>query len=410
MAARQEAGLHALASHAAEWSPWWRQRFASLGVVAEGMTLAGLPGMPVLEREDIRRHRDAMRTTDPSLRVMAKATGGSSGVPLQFYFDEESYDRRNAAWHRGYGWAGAAPGTRQFYLWGVPLERPPLRARLKTRAYEALYRRTVVSCFGLDEAAVPSVAAALGRTRPEVIVAYVNPLYFLARSLAARGVRPWQPRSIVVGAEKLHDFQRETIEAVFRAPVFETYGSREFMLIGAECPEHAGLHLTAEHLIVEVVDDAGRPVAPGVEGDILVTDLHNRALPFIRYRNGDRGVMAGGPCRCGRTLPRLARVTGRRLDVLMSPEGRTIPGEVFPHLLKDFPGVERFQVIQEEPDRIRLLLVAGPAWRDRDEATIRAAITEITGAGVRLEVERVAAIPLTAAGKHLVVVNRLGAP
>src|SRR5690606_21936692 len=138
--------------------------------------------------------------------------------------------------------------------------------------------------------------------------------------------------SIVVGAEKLHDFQRDLIERVFEAPVFETYGSREFMLIGAECEHHDGLHVTAENLIVEVIDDDGNPVPEGTEGDVAITDLTNLGMPFIRYRNGDRAVAAEGDCACGRTLPRLARVAGRRLDVLTTPDGRQLPGEFFPHI------------------------------------------------------------------------------
>ena len=108
--------------------------------------------------------------------------------------------------------------------------------------------------------------------------------------LEARGCVPPAPRSVVVGAEKLHDFQRVTIERVFRAPVFETYGCREFMLIGAECEHHNGLHLTMENLHVELVDDAGAPVAPGVEGNVIVTDLTNLGMPFVRYATGDRAV------------------------------------------------------------------------------------------------------------------------
>src|SRR5207249_9066595 len=100
---------------------------------------------------------------------------------------------------------------------------------------------------------------------PDVIVAYTNPLYALARSLEDQGLKAISPRSIIVGAEKLHPFQRALIERVFGAPVFETYGSREFMLIGAECDRHEGLHLTTENLLVEVLDDDGRPTPEGAE-------------------------------------------------------------------------------------------------------------------------------------------------
>src|SRR6185437_4278751 len=135
---------------------------------------------------------------------------------------------------------------------------------------------------------------------PDVIVAYTNPLDSFASMLRERGWRPFSPRAIVVGAEKLHDFQRRRIEEVFGAPVFETYGSREFMLIGAECDRHRGLHLTAENLLVEVLDDDGQPTPPGEEGDVVITDLYNYGMPFVRYANGDRGVAGFEGCACGR--------------------------------------------------------------------------------------------------------------
>ena len=178
------------------------------------------------------------------------------------------------------------------------------------------------------------------------------------------------------------------------------------MLIGAECPAHNGLHLTAEQLVVEVLDDEGTPVPEGVEGDVVITDLTNFGMPFIRYRNGDRAIAAAGTCSCGRHLPRLARVTGRRLDVLTTPEGRQLPGEFFPHILKEFGAVQRFQVVQEEPHVITVRLVA-PAWSDADAIRLRREVSAVAGGALEVRVEQVDDIPLTGAGKLKVVVNRL---
>jgi phenylacetate-CoA ligase len=184
------------------------------------------------------------------------------------------------------------------------------------------------------------------------------------------------------------------------------------MLIGAECEHHAGLHLTMEQLLVEVVDAEGVPVPEGVEGDVVITDLTNFGMPFIRYANGDRAVMATAPCACGRGLPLLAAVTGRRLDVLVTPEGGQLPGEFFPHILKERASVQRFQVIQEVADAVTVRLVA-PDWTAADSAWLRREVAATSGSALRLEIEQVAEIPLTAAGKLQVVVNRLagtGAP
>jgi phenylacetate-CoA ligase len=404
--ALQAERLQALLGHAARHTPWYAAEWRRLGLDPAGVrSVADLGAWPIITRDTIRAHRETMRSDD-GRALIAKATGGSSGVPLRFDLCLDSNERRMAAWHRGYGWAGAAPGTRQWYLWGVPPETTADWRKRKVRLYDRLYRRTTESCFALGEASVDRLLASLRRTRPDAIVAYTNAIYTFARLLEARGLVPPPPGSIVVGAEKLHGFQREVIERVFRAPVFETYGSREFMLIGGECAEHAGLHLTMEHLVVEVVDAAGMPVPAGTEGDVVVTDLTNFGMPFVRYANGDRAVMASAPCACGRGLPMLAAVTGRRLDVLVTPEGGQLPGEFFPHILKERPSVQRFQVIQDVPDAITVRLVA-PGWTDADSAWLRREVAATSGSTLRLEIEQVAEIPLTGAGKLQVVVNRL---
>lgn len=399
--------LRALLLHAQRTAPWYGESWRVGGLDARELrSMDDFARWPVIDRDTIRAHREAMRSTAPGIRLIQKATGGSSGVPLQFDLDHDSNERRMAAWHRGYGWAGAAPGTRQWYLWGVPPAATVDWKKRKGRLYDRLYRRTTMSCFDLADARAEAFAASLAATRPDAIVAYTGALATLAALFEERGIVPVAPGSVVVGAERLHPHQRTLIERVFRAPVFETYGSREFMLIAGECEAHAGLHLTWEHHLVELLDDEGRPVAPGEEGNVVVTDLTNLGMPFIRYANGDRAVALPGACACGRTLPRLARIAGRRLDVLRTPDGRSLPGEFFPHILKERCAVRRFQVIQEVPEAVQVRLVA-PGWSAEDDAWLRREVAATAGAGLRLDITLVDDIPLTAAGKLQVVINRL---
>jgi phenylacetate-CoA ligase len=391
-------------------SPWYASSWRAAGLDARDLKQpTDFHRWPVIDKDAIRAHRLGMRSTTPGVRLIAKATGGSSGVPMQFDLDTDSNEQRMAAWHRGYQWAGAAPGTRQWYLWGVAPSSSAAWRKQKARLYDRLYRHTTVSCFDLGEGTVTTFLDSLVRTRPHAIVSYTNAIYAFAMMLEARGCIPPAPRSVVVGAEKLHDFQRATIERVFRAPVFETYGCREFMLIGAECDHHNGLHLTMENLHVELVDDAGAPVPPGVEGNVIVTDLTNLGMPFVRYATGDRAVASADPCPCGRGLPLLSKVTGRRLDILSTPDGRALPGEFFPHILKELGSVQRYQVIQERLDTIVVKLVA-PGWTPSDEEWFRREVAAVAGTAIRLEIQPVEGIPLTAAGKLQVVVNRLGTP
>lgn len=401
--------LQALLDYAYEHCPYYRTTWNERGLHPSRLrTIEDFERWPTITRETIREHRQAMRSCEPGMRLISKATGGSSGAPLHFDLNLDSNYRRMAASFRGYAWAGAGPGVRQLRLWGVPLGQRPWWRDAKDRLYEELYRQRVLNCFDFPEERVEDFRVELERHRPEVIVAYTNPLYAFARALDERKIRPYSPRSIVVGAEKLHGFQRALIERVFEAPVFETYGSREFMLIGAECERHAGLHLTDEHLLVELVDDDGRRTPAGAEGNIVVTDLFNLGMPFVRYLNGDRGVAALDPCECGRGLSMLSEVVGRQLDILETVDGRRIPGEFFPHLFKDIPAIRRFQVIQESLSEIHVRVVLRGALSGEEEQFLHAAMLATLGPAMKVKREVVEEIPMTGVGKHQVVVNRMG--
>jgi len=404
--AMQFGALRRLVAHAFEHCPYYREQWRNAGL--EPRTLANLGEFsrwPLIDQNTVRAHRREMRAQVAGMRLLSKATGGSTGIPLEFDLDHDSNDRRVAASFRGYNWASAGPGTKQLYVWGGPVGELPGWKRLKNAWYDRLYRRRVINCFHFGAERASEFLARLAEYRPDAIVAYTNPLYEFARSLDDTNLVPFSPRSIVVGAEKLHDFQRERIEKVFRAPVFETYGSREFMLIGAECDRHSGLHLSMEHLLVEVVDDNGQPAQAGAEGNVVITDLFNYGMPFVRYMNGDRAIAGLDRCGCGRGLPVLRKVVGRQLDMLSTGDGRVVPGEFFPHLLKEFSAVRRFQVVQTSADDIRLRLVVSHKWSDADQSRLTREIQSVVGPLCRFAIDIVDDIPLTGAGKHRVVVN-----
>jgi phenylacetate-CoA ligase len=398
--------LRRLVAHAAAKCPYYQQAWREQGLDPAALQApADFSRWPVIDRQTIRANRTGMRAQVPGMRLIAKATGGSSGVPLHFDLDHDNYSWRFASWNRGYHWAGAGPGTKQLYFWGVALGKQSRWQRWKSDAYNRLYRRLVLNSFDLSEERVPQFLAAINRYRPEAVIAYTNALYAFCRMLAEKRLRPFSPRSIVVGAEKLHDFQRKLIEQVFEAPVFETYGSREFTFMAGECDRHQGLHLSMENLLVEVLDDDGRPTPDGAEGNVVVTDLTNYGMPFLRYANGDRAVAGWGTCPCGRGLPLLKKVVGRQLDVLHLPDGRRVPGEFFPHLLKDFDAVKQFQVVQVEPGRVELRVVLGETWSEANRQVLDREVGNVLGPSAHMDLVAVDHIPLTAAGKHRVVVS-----
>jgi phenylacetate-CoA ligase len=398
--------LKRLVRHAFSHCPYYRESWTERGLDPNSLqSLVDFQRWPVTDRDGVRQNRLQMRSQASGIRLLTKSTGGSTGAPLEFDFDTDSHDRRFAAWHRGYDWAGAGPGTKQFYFWGGRIGRQSFWRRWKESLYQRLNRRLVVSPFDFREEHVADLLERYNRYRPDVLVAYTNPLYVWARVLEERVLKPVTPRAIVVGAEKLHVFQRQLIERVFQAPVFETYGTREFMLLGAECDRHEGLHLTMENTLLEVLDDQGRPTPLGEEGNVVVTDLTNYGMPFIRYANGDRALAGWGACSCGRGLPLLKQVVGRRLDVLQTPDGRLVAGEFFPHLLKEFPAVRQFQVIQAAANRIQLRVVLIGPWADADQQQLSREVGKVLGPAIRFEFLPVEDIPLTLDGKFRVVVG-----
>ena len=209
---------------------------------------------------------------------------------------------------------------------------------------------------------------------------------------------------MIGAAEALHDFHRPLIEAAFPgAQVFNTYGCREFMLIASECEHHDGLHVNADHLHVELLG-----TDPATPAELAITDLSNFGMPFLRYLNGDLALAhAGDACACGRTLPRLAQVVGRKLDMIRSVDGRLLPGEFFPHMFKDVAGVRNFQVVQSQLDRLLVKVVPDATFGENEERYVREQISRVLGGTVFIDLRRVDEIPMTPSGKHRVTISEV---
>ena len=404
IAGLQFARLKQLLVHCEREVPYYRRRWRELGIrAADIRSLDDYAQLPLLTKADIRANFEDLKAESLRGELLYKATGGSTGEPLRFGYTRESNDRRTAVMWRGYGWAGSRMGRRTLFLWGGAVGDPSRAHLLKDRVYNALFARTVLNTFHMRESNLADYAAAINRARPEVIVAYVGPLVRLAQWAIATGTPLWKPAAIIGAAEALHEFQREIVQQAFGAPAYNTYGCREFMLIASECERRHGLHVNADHLVVEL---AGNP-APGASGEVVVTDLYNYGMPLVRYANGDLATRAAHTCDCGRGLPLIERVDGRKLDAIRTPAGHVLPGEFFPHMLKDVPGLARFQLVQRRLDRLDLSIVRGEGFQDDALAYIRREVAKVLGTTVELDVRFVDDIALTPSGKQRVTVSEL---
>jgi phenylacetate-CoA ligase len=363
--------IERLVQHAATNVPYYRELFRAHGLDPRDIrTRADLAQLPLLTREIVRERYDDL--VDPAQRGknLKKGTSGTTGKPLKFEYSRSSECWRQAVKMRGYGWAGYRPGRKTFYYWAAVSGAPPT---LKQRLDRTLRRETYFDSMRQDEASKWEALALLRKIRPEIIVCYTQSCAQFARWIVDRGLRDWDDIPVICGAEAVLDTDRAALTRAFGDAIFETYGSRETMLMAAECEAHDGMHLSEENLIVELAHGA-RPVARGEPGDVVVTDLHNFGMPMIRYVNGDVARFAeSGACRCGRGLARLARVEGRRADTMVDKEGNAVPGIVFHVLFSDarLELVRQFQAVQSVSGAVVLRVVRGRDFREEEFQAVK---------------------------------------
>ena len=405
---KQIISLKNLLHYAQENSPYYRQVFADCGFFPGQLaSLGDYFRIPILTKDLIRQNFDNLVCGPYRSTLWRKSTGGSTGQPLHFGYTKESYEWRVAMSKRGYSWAGASPGTKQAYIWGVQLGDVSYRQKIKEQIHHFIDRQKFFNCFKFYEAGMKACLTSLNKWQPQTLIGYTNPLYEFALFVESVGGLNFTPQSVLCAAERVHSFQRKVLERVFGCPVFNTYGSREFMLIASECEKHEGLHVSMENLIVEVVDDDDMPVDPGEVGRILVTDLHNYGMPFIRYEIGDLARVSDRQCSCGRGLMLLDDIVGRSLDIIHTPEGKTVPGEFFPHLMKDFPEIYRFQIIQQEIDSLDVKYVKKEGAAQELPRKLNDEIRAVVGPSMKINYLALDEIPLTPSGKHRVTVSNL---
>jgi phenylacetate-CoA ligase len=348
-----------LLTYAGRNVPYYRELFRQHRFEPRGVrSRADLAELPLLTREIVReRYADLVDPAHAGVNIK-KGTSGSTGKPLKFEYSKESECWRQAIKMRGYGWAGYRPGRRTFFYWAAVSAGLPT---LKMRLDRALKRETFFDSMKQDAAARRAALDLLRRVRPEVIVCYTQACAQFARWITDNQLRDWDDIPVICAAEAVLPGDRAVLTRAFGPDIFESYGSRETMLMGAECEKHSGMHLSEENLILEVVR-AGKPLGPAESGDVVVTDLHNYGMPMIRYVNGDVAMLAAEQrCGCGRSLRRLERVDGRRADTMRDGAGNAVPGIVFHVLFSDARQeiVRQFQAVQSENGAVVLKVVRG---------------------------------------------------
>lgn len=402
--AQQLEKLRALVGIAMDRTPWYAE-FSGLGHSWRPESLENLRRLPLLDKTVLSRHRDALTNRDVEGGPIRYRTGGSTGQPLIFHIDRrrQAYDK--AARMRSHDWFGCPPGTREAYIWNSPVELTKQDRAKHLRDW--LTNERLFPASELSEASIERFVEGLERFRPQCLFGYPSAMSLLCR-LAHRAclrLDALPVRAVFSTAEVLYDHQRELLSASFGGvPVANGYGSREAGFVSHECPE-GRMHVTSENVIVEVLRD-GEPVVDQ-EGEIVVTQLDNHAMPFLRYRTYDVGQLSSQPCPCGRGLEVMTVVKGRSNDFLIAPDGRRIHSSAVHAAISGIPGIDNFQLLQEPDGLVRVLLVTDEQFPPDGERRLMDGLRERLGPQGRLRLERTQSIPPGPSGKHRYVISQV---
>ena len=408
--AYQTQRLNQLLVSALAHSPWHadRLRAAALGdaVSAGRVTLADLARLPTMNKRDARDNVEQLVWREAPGGVFPYTTGGSSGEPLIFYFGRCRQASDAAGRMRARRWWGVEPGEREAYLWGAPVELNKTD-RIKTLR-DRLVNQLVLNAFAMSPERMDDYLDALQAWQPKCLYGYASSVALLAAHAEARQRTLRLPglRVVCTTGEPLYPYQRELIARVFGAPVANEFGSRDIGFTAHEAPGGQMLLMSESH-IIEVLDEAGQPVAAGETGEAVITGLTSEAQPFIRYRTGDVLRLSSEPAAGGQGLHVIADVTGRQTDFVVAADGRVMHALAVIYVLRAVPGIAQFKCIQHALDRMEVQIVPDANWNETARNAVIAGLQARLGETLKVELRLLDEIPPEASGKHRYVVSHV---
>jgi phenylacetate-CoA ligase len=409
LAAYQARALSRLLDHAYENVPYYRRVFEERGLVpGDIQTPEDLALLPFLTREDLQKNLPDLKARNyPETAFEYVTTGGSTGIPVGFYYEKGASRAREWAfmktqWDRvGYRFSDRCVVLRGYIVGS---------AKNEIFWKKTLFGRwLLMSSHHMTEETLPAYVDRIRRFRPGFIQAYPSMAVILARYMLEHDVEPFPTvKAVLCGSENLYPWQRDLLTDAFGCRVFSWYGNSEQTVLAGECEESTHYHIFPEYGVVELIGRDGRIVErPGTMGEVVATNLTNFVCPLIRYRTMDLAVLGKNSCTCGRNYPLLERVEGRVQDFIVTGKGELLSGITMNIDTDAFDNVKQFQFYQERVGEVILNIVRKPAFSDRDAEYLRREVGRSCGDDVTITIRYVDNIPLTARGKYRYFVQNM---
>lgn len=406
---RQREKLRNILVHAYENTLYYKEIFDESGFnpykVSDTFELRKIP---LLTKEIVRKRFDDLTAANIRKDQVSEAnTGGSTGVPMTFLRDRESLYMRKGQELYFDRWMGYRIGEK-VAVFVAASHFDGVVDRIKVKVRNATCERMLhFDPHDITEEYMESFVPKYRQFAPSMIKCFPNSLRIFADFVGRKGVELPRVRSISCTGENLYAHQRKLFEKTFGGEVFEKVGTRESGVFACECKVHKGMHVFTEGVVLEILDKDGRPAEPGEIGQVVITDLFNKAMPLIRYKIGDMAVASDGRiCDCGNPLPLIEKLLGRDRDIILDSYGNPKPGYLFTEVVLHMNLVAQFQV--QQPNRHSLVVKI--VKRDAQGIDIRKIEQEfqnIVGPLVRIEFEFVKEIPRDPSGKYGYVISKV---
>lgn len=404
----QDRRLREIVSYSYDNVDFYRRTFRDLGIKPSDIrSRDDLKKLPILRKDEIRNNMDGFISKEYNIENLKKvSTSGSTGKPLFLYLSKAEDEFRKAKHLR----ANIALGQKFRDHW-VTLTSPHHFTEIsKLQKRIGVFVPRSVSVFN----SVEDQLKLIEKEKPDILDGYASSLLLLAQWIESNGTSI-NPRFLISGAELLDKSSREYIEKIFGVPCYDQYASIEMERIAWQCPDLQGYHMEVDNMVLQFLDKNGEEVASGEHGEIVCTSLFNYAMPLIKYAVGDIGTPSDQHCSCGRTLPLMKVVDGRKDSFLILPNGQTLSPRSFTIAISTFSlynQIEQFRVVQKKVDFFEIQIKTNATTQEKDRMRVLLdshlrEIFRLSSDEVTFDVIFVDEIPLDKNGKLMMVVSEL---
>jgi phenylacetate-CoA ligase len=364
-----------------------------------------LSDFPLLDRQQVANNTEQFVSSEFDVKnLLALYTGGSSASPLKVYISKTTRQKTYSFWQLFYDNMDFNIGDRKASFVGRKLQEPDNNLPPFWR-YNITDRQLLFSSYHMEEANLPHYIEKLNTFKPKVIEGYPFSIYRIAEHILNNSLTlSFTPTGISTSSENLSKHHRGVIERAFNCRVFDQYGSAESVVFASEC-ERGTMHIEPEYGIIEVLTEFGEITSTGT-GELIATTLLNDAMPLIRYRIGDLGVITEESCLCGRETFVLKELHGKVGAVVIN-EGRQAPTAAIAIAFEYLEGIKNAQIIQNVPGAVIVKLVKKPDFNPKSEDFMIWELRKMLGESLKIQVEYVDEIPPEANGKYKMVVQNV---